>query len=192
MQHSEGDSDDDSEAPESSPATARSAISRETSPPVGAAWIESLLCMLRKLPCVFILLAVCWLCQACVAHPGCPSCLCCTGQGAAAAAATRHEGGVAGEAQRRQQQPQRPARGQLEVAEALVGVGSGRASCVALFRKRFSVAACMLSGAQAASDCPLCCSPNPCPAGLCWPWRAASCTTSSRRKKCPHPASTPR
>ena len=35
LQHSEGDSDDDSEAPESSPATARSAISRETSPPVG-------------------------------------------------------------------------------------------------------------------------------------------------------------
>ncbi|PRW45025.1 dynamin-related GTPase isoform A [Chlorella sorokiniana] len=36
MQHSEGDSDDDSEAPESSPATARSAISRETSPPAKA------------------------------------------------------------------------------------------------------------------------------------------------------------
>lgn len=52
MQHSEGDSDDDSEAPESSPATARSAISRETSPPVGAARMESPLCMLRKLPCV--------------------------------------------------------------------------------------------------------------------------------------------
>lgn len=41
MQHSEGDSDDDSEPPESSPATARSAISRETSPPVGCSWVGS-------------------------------------------------------------------------------------------------------------------------------------------------------